>query len=311
MLDWIPQFRYPAMLALLVIPIAIMVWHALRADRRVVVPIDHMGNRAGSVLFGFLTFFQWLPAVVLVCVILILAGPIRFAEPESERSITNIEFCVDVSGSMTARMGEGTRYDASMAAIDQFIELRQGDAFGLTFFGNEVIQWVPVTKDTSAITCSVPFMDPTLPNRPSWLGGTAIGKALLSCRSRLLEQENGDRMIVLVSDGFSSDLSGGNDMKLAQMLSRDKIVVFGIHVAEGQVPDQVVNIAVGTGGDAFPAGDIDALKGIFQRIDSMKPAVMKKALPSATDYFTPFIYAALATLGVSVLAAFGLRYTPW
>ena len=143
--DWIPQFRYPLVLALLVVPIALMAWHAVRADRRVVLPVDHVGHASGVTLHWLLTFFQWLPATILACVILILAGPIQFAEPEMERSLTNIEFCVDVSGSMTASMGEGTRYDASMAAINQFIDLREGDAFGLTFFGNEVIQWTPVT----------------------------------------------------------------------------------------------------------------------------------------------------------------------
>lgn len=309
--DWIPQFRHPAVLAFLVVPLAIMVWHTVRHDRRVVVPVDHMGNKSGRILHGLLTFFQWMPPVALACAIFILAGPVKFADPEMERSVTNIEFCVDVSGSMTAQMGEGTRYDASMAAINQFVELRQGDAFGLTFFGNEVIQWTPVTRDTSAITCSVPFMDPTLPGRPAWLGGTAIGKALLSCRGRLLEQESGDRMIVLVSDGFSSDLAGGNDMKVAQMLSNDGITVFGIHVADSDVPAEVVNIAIGTGGDAFPAGDLESLDRIFQRIDAMKPATMKKSLPSATDFYEPFLYVGGSALALSLLASFGLRYTPW
>lgn len=308
---WLPHFRYPLVLALLILPLGLMVWHAIRSGRHVVVPVDHMQNQRGLILHNLLTFFQWMAPLVLAAVIIILAGPTRFAEPEMERSVTNIEFCVDVSGSMTAGMGEGTRYDASMAAINQFVDLRKGDAFGLTFFGNEVVHWVPVTRDVSAVTCAVPFMDPKNPNHPRWLGGTEIGKALLACRTRLLEQESGDRMIVLVSDGYSSDLAGGNDMKIANTLSQDGIIVFGIHVAEGEVPAEVVNIAMGTGGDAFPAGDTEALEKIFKRIDAMKPATMKKSLPSATDFYEPFIYFAGGAMVLLVLAGFGMRYTPW
>ena len=38
-----------------------------------------------------------------------------------------------------------------------------------------------------------------------------IGKALLACKEILTSREEGDRMIILVSDGESFDLSGGND----------------------------------------------------------------------------------------------------
>ena len=74
------------------------------------------------------------PALILAVVIVILAGPQQLSEPRLKRALTNIEFCVDVSGSMNARFGDGTRYDASMSAIDDFLDYRDGDAFGLTFF---------------------------------------------------------------------------------------------------------------------------------------------------------------------------------
>lgn len=308
---FIPSFRFPWLLLLLVVPVAIMAWHALRADRRVMIPVDYAKNRHGYFVRWLLTFFEWMGPVLSAIAILILAGPTRLSEPEAERSLTNIEFCVDVSGSMTAQMGEGTRYDASMAAIKNFVNLRKGDAFGLTFFGNEVLHWVPVTKDTSAVTCAIPFMDPKLPNHPPWLGGTEIGKALLACRKRLMEQEQGDRMIVLVSDGYSSDLSDGNDMKIAQQLSNEGISVFAIHVAEGEAPGEVVNIAIGTGGEVFPTNDAEALEVIFQRIDQMKPATLKNSTVSTLDYYDPFVYAGIVVTSLVLLAAFGLRYTPW
>jgi Ca-activated chloride channel family protein len=120
------------------------------------------------------------PALILAVVIVLLAGPQQLSAPRTKRVLTNIEFCVDVSSSMRTPLGDGSRYDSSMKAIDSFLDIRKGDAFGLTFFGNNVLHWVPLTSDPSAIRCAPPFMKPE--NVPIWMGGTMIGKALLACK---------------------------------------------------------------------------------------------------------------------------------
>ena len=45
-----------------------------------------------------------------------------------------------------------------------------------------------------------------------------IGLALRHCSDTLSEREEGDRMIILVSDGQSFDLSGGQDEVIAEEL---------------------------------------------------------------------------------------------
>ena len=42
-------------------------------------------------------------AYCLAVAILLLAGPQRLREPQSQRVLTNIEFCVDISGSIRLR----------------------------------------------------------------------------------------------------------------------------------------------------------------------------------------------------------------
>ena len=74
-----------------------------------------------------------------------------------------------------------------MEAINRFVDFRKGDAFGLTFFGNSVLHWVPLTSDVSAIKCATPFMRPER-NIPGF-GGTEIGKALLACRKVLADRQ--------------------------------------------------------------------------------------------------------------------------
>lgn len=302
-------FRYPLVLVALVIPVALLVWVWVRADRRIVLPFDFGRQGNGSWLRAALGVAESLPAAVLAVAILVLAQPEQLGEPRDKRKLTNIEFCVDVSGSMSTKFGDGTRYDASLEAINDFLDFRKGDAFGLTFFGNNVLQWVPLTSDSSAVRCAPPFMRPEVV--PLWLGGTEIGKALLACREVLVKREDGDRMIILVSDGDSFDLFNGRDMEIAARLKADNIAVFAVHISDSAIPDQIANITSLTGGEVFSPNDAEALKGVFRRIDEMKQTELEKTAAEKMDHFFPYCLAALSLLGTGMLALFGVRYTPW
>ena len=303
------SFAYPFVLLLLVFPAYLLIHAWRRRGRELVVPFDHGRQGPGNVLRALTVAAESLPALLLIVAILILAGPQRVGTPKSKRVMTNIEFCVDISGSMTAGMGEGSRYDVSMEAINEFLDYRDGDAFGLTFFGNSVLHWVPLTTDTSAIRCAAPFMRPEV--APPWFGGTEIGKALRACREVLTAREEGDRMIILISDGYSFDLGGGQSDELARKLQDDNIVVYAVHIADSEVPGPIVNITSITGGEVFSPGDPEGVKAVFARIDQMQRTRMEKTVPETFDHFRPVCTAGLSLLGVCVLCLFGLRYTPW
>jgi len=303
------SFAYPAVLALLVVPVALWYWLWRHEGQRLTVPLDHAQVGRGRWLWAMLAGVESLGPLLLAAVILILAGPQRFGQPQSKRVLTNIEFCVDISGSMTSQLGEGTRYDAAMTAITEFLDFRKGDAFGLTFFGNNFLHWVPLTQDPSAIRCSPPFMRPE--NAPPWFGGTAIGNALQACREVLTSRQEGDRMIILVSDGMSFDIEYGRDIQLAKELSSDRIVVYAVHTAEGDPPGSIVNLTNLTGGEAFSAGDQEGVKAVFRRIDQMQQTRIERSVPEPQDNFVPYCIAGLSIIGLATLGSFGLRYTPW
>lgn len=309
------SFGHPWLLLGLLGPAALLVWVWTRRGGRIALPFDAQvgpSRRARGVgLRIALQVAESVPSLLLATAIFILAGPQTVGAPRSKRELTNIQFCIDVSGSMTSSFGEGTRYDAAMEAINGFLDFRSGDAFGLTFFGNSVLHWVPLTSDTSAFRCAPPFMDPNSGNLPRWFGGTSIGKALLSCSDVLVEREEGDRMIILISDGRSSDLRRGRDMEIAQELRKDGITVYGIHVAGGSAPDGVVNITTVTGGEFFEAGDPIALETVFQRIDEMEAAKIEKVAGETLDDFGAWSWLGLGLLGAWALFAFFLRVTPW
>ncbi len=281
----------------------------MRRSRGVPIPVDHSSHKRGSGAKTFVNLAESMVPLLLAIVIWMLAGPMELGKPTAKRALTNIQFCVDISGSMNAQFGEGSRYDASMAAISEFLDFRDGDAFGLSFFGNSVMHWCPLTTDTSAIRCSIPFMNPRTPIQG--FGGTEIGRALRECRNKLLEKEEGDRMIILVSDGSSSDLFGGNDVEIANLMKESRITVFGIHIANTDVPPPIVTITSLTGGEVFEPGDEASLAGVFQSIDNMAKAEMEKTVAEQLDNFRPYSLLGLLFLGIFVLCSYGLRYTPW
>ena len=310
--ELILPFRHPALLILLVIPALLLIWVWRRRGRALVLPFDHAPPAElarGRWLGALVKIADSLPALLLAIALCILAGPQSWSEPKTKRVLTNIEFCVDVSGSMTSSFGEGTRYDASMKAINEFLDYRTGDAFGLTFFGNAVLHWVPLTDDTSAFRYAPPFMKPG--HIPRWFGGTEIGRALRACRSTLTGREEGDRMIILITDGYSADLGGGKDEEIARALRDDGIVVYAVNVSGSAAHSSIVTITSITDGEVFEPGDPSALEFVFQRIDEMQETRVEKSAAEAVDNFVPWCKAGLALLALSLLVNFGLRATPW
>lgn len=303
-------FARPELLLLLAVPILLLVAVWRRRAGLLVLPLDHgVAPRRSELWRRLVDLAESLPGALLALAIVLLAGPQETGAPKTKRVLTNIEFCVDVSGSMTAEFGAGTRYDASMAAINQFLDYRKGDAFGLTFFGIQTLHWVPLTQDVSAFRCAPPFMKPD--NLPGWFGGTMIGNALEACLKVLSGREEGDRMVILVTDGYSFDLDDGRDAEIANKLEANGVVVYTVHAAEGSPPEEVATIAAITGGEVFAAGDPHALEVVFQRIDEMQRARVERGAPDTFDRFGPFCLAGLALLSTWLLTAFGLRYTPW
>ena len=304
-------FAYPWVLLALILPFAAILWAWHSHGQRVVLPFDHGTQTPGTGLKVLLNIGTSLPPLMFAVAICLLAGPQQLAEPKSKKVMTNIQFCLDVSGSMTGKFGEGSRYEAAMAAINDFVEKREGDAFGLTVFGGHYIHWIRLTNDPAAFKYAMPFLGPR--NLPSWFsGGTAIAMALEKCIDVMVEREEGDRMIVLFSDGYSGDFGGGNDKRIADKLVANDITLYAIHVADGGIPPQIQTVAAATGGLAFSAGDPQGLEQVFKNIDEMAETKIEKISAESMDHFRPYTIAGLSLLGLSVIALIsGVRYTPW
>lgn len=307
------SFAQPWVLILAAIPLALAVWEARREGHRVRLPFDHHPLIGAKRMPALLLLFNLMPALVLLSAVLLLAGPKALGPPREERVLTNIEICLDVSGSMSSPMASApdgaSRYVTAMAAIDYFTRQRQGDAMGLTIFGGDVVRWCPLTRDTSAIRSATPFLDPE--TLPAALMSTRVGNALRFCNKVLSEQPEGDRLIILLTDGFSSDLGGGQARVIGNELLTSNITVHAIHVGDGGPPAQLSEVVAPTGGEVFAATNLASLTSVFDHISRMQPIRIKPSQREAIDYFSPFAALGLSALGLYTISLLGLRYTPW
>ena len=301
-------FAYPWVLLLLVIPIMLAWWEWRRPGLRVKLPFDYAGAAKRPGLRRLIGYANLLPMIVVAAGLMILAGPRRELTGVTEQEMRNIQMLLDVSGSMRSPYGKQNRYDAAMAAIKQFTTFRKGDAFGLSVFGGEVINWVPLTKDLSAIRLAAPFLRPEV--LPTYMSDTEIGKGLLTVKN-LLEEHPGPRMIILLTDGQSADLGPRQTMAVSKALSAANIKVYSIFIGDNESTVDIATIARLTGGKFFRAGDPTLLAETFQRIDEMEPTKFKPVGRNSVDWFGPLAIVGLGVLGVQLISGFGLRYTPW
>jgi Ca-activated chloride channel homolog len=301
------SFSSSSWFLLALLPLILMFQVFLGKGHPIMLPMDGLANKNQKFIKALCDGAGLLPSLILLIVICILAGPKIKGKPEDEKIISNIQICLDSSGSMRANFGGKNRYEVAMGAVKSFTEYRQGDAFGLTVFGTEYINWVPVTKDTSAIALATPFLAPDRMSK--WFGGTNIAKALKGCQQQLLQQEDGDRMIILVSDGVSNSPSATVDM--AQELRNNDIVVYCIYIGAGNGSPEMNTLASITGGQVFGVNNPKALDETFRFIDKMEKAKFVKREAKEEDYYQPFAMAGLTVIAIYLLSLFGLRYNPW
>ncbi|MCH5376501.1 MAG: VWA domain-containing protein, partial [Planctomycetes bacterium] len=229
----------------------------------------------------------------------------------------NIQIVLDASTSMvfsTYGPQEGdkpyTRFHGAMDALETFLTTREGDAFGLTIFSRQFIHWVPLTQDTRAIRMGLGIIWPEMFPDEIW-GHTFIAKALNGAIAPLSKHPEGDRMIILITDGEGEDIGGGREREVIEKLKRHHIVVFAIALNDESFSPALEKIADETGGQAFKALTPQTLKVVLDRIDQMKKVEIRETKPETIDYFEPFLPPALILLGAQVLVLFGLRFTPW
>lgn len=297
-LDGFAGFAWPWAWALLPLPVLA---HWLLPPRRSSAPALRVpwGERLQGVAAGGETGLRghWLlPALAWLLLVTAIARPQQLGEAhEPPRQARQMLLAVDLSGSMNEadmRLGVQVvdRLTAAKAVIADFLDRRAGDRVGLLVFGQRAYVLTPLTLDLASVRGQ-------LRDSVAGLAGqeTALGDAIGLAVKRLREQPEGQRVVILLTDGVNT--AGVLDPRKAAELAKAEGVrvhtiafggagagfsFFGMQVPMPQGGEEVdedtlAEVARTTGGRFFRARDTEALAGIYAELDRLEPVQVAAA----------------------------------
>lgn len=321
----LPVFAWPWLLLALPLPL-LMRWWPLREEEGAAlrVPYDAawfqrpgISGRGAALLCSLLLWLAW------ICLCVAAARPQQLGEPvEPPRQSRQMMLAVDLSGSMSeADMQLGgravERLTAAKAVLADFLERREGDRIGLVVFGQRAYALAPLTNDLASVREQLRDSVVGLAGRE-----TALGDAIALSVKRLREQPQGQRVLIVLTDGVNT-AGVLEPLKAAELAKSENVRVytiafggtggaslFGVQLPGGD--DQVdeatlTRIANETGGRFFRARDTDELVGIYAELDRLEP--VKNAGPAVRPRIEryPWPLAVALLLGVFALAWRGVR----
>ena len=260
-------FLLPAMVSRNAIPVPPGVWQMLD---RVRAPSDGV---VGLLKRGIL-----MRAAAWALMVTALAGPETLEERLLAPTGRDVMVAMDLSASMGERRKDAAE-DKEVRQIDivgpfvtRLIEGRRGDRVGLIAFGSDAYLISPLTFDAHAVAGMLPEVSIGLPGRRTDLG-QAIGLTVQVLR----EEPNGERVLVMISDGEANvgDLAAMDAAKLAVEYEITIHVVGFSSEVSPENAEHMTEIAELTGGRYYEATSAESLAEV--------EAAIAQVLPSAVD----------------------------
>lgn len=232
---------------------------------------------------------------------------------------TDIILALDISGSMSARDFEPSRFAAAKDVAAKFVSQRTNDNMGLVVFAGESLSLMPLTNDRAALINAIGMIEMGQLN-----DGTAIGDGLVSAINRITSGKAKSKSIILLTDGTNN--AGDVPPSTAAQIAKQKgIKVYTIGVGtngtiqitdpygfssttlETKIDEQSLKeIAAATNGKYFRATDEKMLRQVFDEIDSLEKTVLDVDKYTLTDEnFMPWVLLSLGALCLYLL----MRYT--
>ncbi|MCD7097610.1 VWA domain-containing protein [Stenotrophomonas sp. MMGLT7] len=223
---------------------------------------------------------------------------------------------VDLSGSMSEpdmQLGGRVvdRLTAAKAVLADFLDRRAGDRVGLLVFGQRAYALTPLTGDRESVREQLRDSVVGLAGRE-----TAVGDAIGLAVKRLREQPEGQRVLILLTDGVNT-AGVLEPLRAAELAKAEHVRVytvafggsggyslFGIPIdagGEDQVDEDTLRrIARETGGRFFRARDTEQLAGIYAELDRLEP--VQAAGPAVRPRIERYVWPLAAGLALALLA---------
>ena len=218
---------------------------------------------------------------VLILMILGLARPqlVDHME-ESKMEVIDMVMVLDISSSMLADDFKPNRLEAAKKTATEFISERKGDRIGLLVFAGQTFIQCPLTIDMSVLKGLLSEVKVATRD----YDGTAIGMAIANATNRLRQSHAKSKVMILLSDGSNnageldpitaSDLAAEFGIKIYTIgIGTDKSTtrIPGRGLIRNEIDEETLKqIAKKTDGKYFRAKYTDALREIYQEIDSLE-----------------------------------------
>lgn len=318
------MLKYPHMLWLLLIIIPLVAWYIWKHRNAnpslgisTVAPVMKLPVSWKTIAMH--AYFG-LQLVAIAALIVALARPQTHDHMRTSRvEGTDIVLALDISGSMSAKDFEPTRFAAAKDVATKFVNSRPNDNMGLVVFAGESLSLMPLTNDRAALVNAIKQVEMGDLN-----DGTAIGDGLTSAVNRVASGKAKSKSIILLTDGTNN--AGDVPPSTAAQIARQKgVKVYTIGVGtngtiqirdpygfsttnmETKIDEQTLSeIAELTGGKFFRATDEKMLSEVFAEIDRLEKTKLDVDRFTLTDEnFMPWIMIAFGAMCLGLL----MRYT--
>jgi Ca-activated chloride channel family protein len=313
----------PEYLFLLLLLIPIVVWYIWKLRKaRATLQMSSISG-LNKRYRGFRVWLIHVPFILRVALIVLVSIALSRPqlsdswETESTEGI-DIMMAMDISGTMLGEDLKPTRLEAAKEVAKEFILARPNDQIGLVLFAGESFTQCPMTTDHAVLLDLFESVEFGMIE-----DGTAIGLGLANAVNRMKDSSSKSKVVILLTDG--SNNSGDIDPETAAEIAQTygiRVYAIGVGSYGDNIPvsvqtpygmtktvmssefdeETLKKIAEMTGGEYFRATDNNSLRDIYDQIDKLeKTKIRAREYSKRTEYFMPFLWAALACLILELL----------
>lgn len=243
----------------------------------------------------FSRLHSWCAALTIAFIVLLLADPVqRETSRTTVREGVDLMLVLDVSASLGATDIPPSRMVAARNAAADFLEERHNDRVGVILFSGVPVLLSPPVLDKGHLVARLRAVEADRSGT-----GTAIGDALATALARLKDSPAQSKAVILLTDGNSNrgSVTPRAAARAAAALGI-RIYTIGFGSLEGsEIPlgrtgaparladgtllrgaleeAPLIEIARLTGGQHFRATSGEALRGVYQRIDTLEKSPLE------------------------------------
>ena len=324
------DFATPGVLLLLpvVVALALMPIYAKNRSRPAAMRFANTDAARSSNRNWRLRIRPYVSSLRWIALALIVVAAARPQSSEAREVIkgegVDIALALDISGSMAALdFDPDNRLEAAKQVIADFVRQREHDRIGIVVFAGDVFIHSPPTIDHDALTFLLDQIDLAAQLRVE--DGTAIGMGLATAANMLKDSEAKSKVAVLLTDGVNN--KGDIDPLTAAVAAETlgiRVYTVGMGQPEGVVQtrrgpfgtmrsvrrfnldeETLKEIAARTDGQYYLATDTEALRGIYDEINSLEKSEVEVSVFTQYDELAVWLLVPGALLLLLELLARG------